>query len=48
MPIRWEELSDPKLDPQGWTVKTAPKRLASEGDAWKGIAGQARALRPAS
>jgi bifunctional non-homologous end joining protein LigD len=45
MPIRWEELDDSKLHPQGWTVRTAPERLASEGDAWEGIARDARALK---
>jgi bifunctional non-homologous end joining protein LigD len=45
MPINWEELSDPKLRAQSWTVASAPARLASEGDAWRGIASQARALR---
>ena len=45
MPIRWEELSDRKLGPQSWTLRTAPQRLASEGDAWKGMARHARTLR---
>jgi bifunctional non-homologous end joining protein LigD len=45
MPIHWDELSDRRLDPQGWTVRTGPKRLEAEGDAWKGMARHARALR---
>jgi bifunctional non-homologous end joining protein LigD len=44
MPIQWEELEDPKLKPDRWTVRTAADRLESEGDAWKGIAGDARRL----
>lgn len=44
MPIRWAELDDPKLRPDRWTVRNAAERLESEGDAWKGIGRQARAL----
>jgi bifunctional non-homologous end joining protein LigD len=44
MPVHWEELEDPKLKPDRWTVRTAADRLESEGDAWKGIAGEARRL----
>jgi bifunctional non-homologous end joining protein LigD len=32
MPIRWEELDDPKLAPDRWTIGTALDRLAKEGD----------------
>lgn len=44
MPIEWDELSDPKLKPDRWTVRNAAERLASEGDAWKGIGRRARGL----
>jgi bifunctional non-homologous end joining protein LigD len=44
MPIHWEELNDPKLRPDRWTVRSAADRLESEGDAWDGIAGDARRL----
>jgi bifunctional non-homologous end joining protein LigD len=44
MPIAWDELSDPALAPDKWTVGTAVDRLRSEGDQWKGIARQARKL----
>lgn len=44
MPIHWEELEDPKLKPDRWTVRTAGDRLDSEGDAWNGIAADARRL----
>jgi bifunctional non-homologous end joining protein LigD len=44
MPIHWDELDDPTLAPDKWTVRDAAARLASEGDAWKGIARRARKL----
>ncbi len=44
MPIEWQELDDPKLKPDRWTVKTAADRVEREGDAWKDIARQARRL----
>jgi bifunctional non-homologous end joining protein LigD len=46
-PLRWEELDDPDLDPQGWTMTTIGDRLARGGDPWEDIAAQARALGPA-
>jgi bifunctional non-homologous end joining protein LigD len=44
MPIRWDELEDPKLKPDGFTVRTAASRLQAEGDAWRGIGRRARNL----
>ncbi|HWF34786.1 MAG TPA: non-homologous end-joining DNA ligase [Solirubrobacteraceae bacterium] len=44
MPIEWDELSDPKLKPDRWTVATAAKRVASRGDVWKGMESRARKL----
>jgi bifunctional non-homologous end joining protein LigD len=44
MPIEWEELMDPQLRPDSWTVGTAADRVASQGDAWKGMASRARKL----
>jgi bifunctional non-homologous end joining protein LigD len=44
VPIRWEELSDTKLKPDRWTVKTIGDRLDAEGDPWKGMARRARKL----
>ena len=44
MPIHWEELSDRRLKPDRWTIKTAGARLESEGDPWKGMARRARKL----
>jgi bifunctional non-homologous end joining protein LigD len=47
-PLRWEELDDPKLDPQGWTVATIGDRLADGGDPWRGIGRRARSVGPAA
>lgn len=44
MPIHWDELSDRRLRPDRWTVRTAAERLAAEGDAWQGIGRRARGL----
>ena len=44
MPIEWDELDDPKLKPDRWTIRNAADHLESEGDAWKGIGRRARAL----
>jgi bifunctional non-homologous end joining protein LigD len=44
LPIHWEELSDSRLEPDRWTILDAPDRLRAEGDAWTGIARQARKL----
>ncbi len=43
-PLRWEELDDRRLDPQGWTVATVGDRLAAGGDPWRAIARHARGL----
>jgi bifunctional non-homologous end joining protein LigD len=37
MPITWDELSDPQLKPDRWTIRDAAARLDSDGDAWAGI-----------
>jgi bifunctional non-homologous end joining protein LigD len=31
-PITWDELEDPDLTPDRWTVRTLPTRLAEVGD----------------
>jgi bifunctional non-homologous end joining protein LigD len=46
-PLRWEELDDDGLRPQGWTVATIGERLADLGDPWAAIARHARAVGPA-
>jgi bifunctional non-homologous end joining protein LigD len=47
MPLRWEELSDDRLQAQRWTVANAAERLADEGDAWEDIRRSARSIGPA-
>ena len=44
MPIEWDELSDARLKPDRWTVRTAAKRVEDQGDAWRGIGRRARKL----
>lgn len=46
-PLRWEELDDRRLDPQGWTITTIGDRLGDGGDPWAGMARHARAVGPA-
>ena len=36
-PIRWEELDDPDLRPDRWTIRTLPERVAVIGDPWAGL-----------
>ena len=43
-PLYWEELEDPQLCSQKWTLQTLPQRLAAEGDPWADIARHARSL----
>ena len=43
-PLDWDELSDAKLKPDRWTIKTIAKRLDAEGRPWRGMARRARAL----
>jgi bifunctional non-homologous end joining protein LigD len=44
VPLAWEELEDPGLHAQRWTLRTLPERLDAVGDPWAGIARHARAL----
>lgn len=44
VPLRWEELSDRRLKPDRWTVKSVAERVESEDDPWLGMARRARAL----
>ena len=32
VPITWDELDDPALRPDGWTIRTVGERLATSGD----------------
>lgn len=46
VPITWDELDDPALRPDGWTIRTVPERLATVGDPWVGMGRRGRALGP--
>jgi bifunctional non-homologous end joining protein LigD len=43
-PLRWEELEDAGLRPDGWTIATVRDRLGETGDPWAGIARSAGRL----
>jgi bifunctional non-homologous end joining protein LigD len=43
-PIEWDELSDSKLRPDRWTLKTVLRRLRAKGDPWVDIGAAAAAL----
>jgi bifunctional non-homologous end joining protein LigD len=47
-PLRWDELNDPELRSNRWTIRTIGDRLESEGDPWKGIGRNARSLAKAA
>jgi bifunctional non-homologous end joining protein LigD len=44
-PIDWDELSDPDLHSQSYTVKNIFRRLGQKEDPWKGYMRHARSLR---
>ncbi len=39
VPIAWDELDDPSLRPDGWTIETVGQRLAAEGDPFRSLLG---------
>jgi bifunctional non-homologous end joining protein LigD len=43
-PITWEELDDPALRPDQWTIANLPARLDAGGDPWKDMARRARSV----
>ncbi len=43
-PIRWEELDDPDLAPDRWTIRDLPARVADIGDLWTGLQEDAQVL----
>ena len=47
MPIEWDEVDDPKLTSQRYTMKDALKRLEKDGDVWKGWRRRAKSLKQA-
>ena len=46
VPITWDELDDPDLAPDRWTVHTLPERLAAVGDPMAELIGLAQQLPP--
>ena len=45
-PIRWEELDDPDLRPDRWTIRTLPGRVDHVGDLWMALQADRQALPP--
>ncbi|MCW0213915.1 MAG: DNA ligase D [Pseudonocardia sp.] len=46
VPITWDELDDPDLRPDRWTLRTAPARLRDAGDPLAPLVGTAQRLPP--
>jgi len=46
MPIGWEELDDPELRPDRWTIRDVPERLAAVGDRFAAVLSDRQALPP--
>lgn len=46
MPIDWAELDDPELQPDRWTIRTAPERIAERGDAFASVLADEQELPP--
>jgi bifunctional non-homologous end joining protein LigD len=44
VPIRWEELDDPELAPDRWTVRTVPDRVREAGDPLAPLIGRTQKL----
>ena len=44
VPLEWDELDDPALRPDGWTIRTVRARLDERGDPWAGIGRFGRGL----
>jgi len=44
VPIGWDELDDPQLRPDRWTVRTVLDRLAERGDPFRALLGAAQEL----
>lgn len=45
-PVTWDELDDPGLRSDAWTVRSLPQRVASVGDLWAGVNARAQRLPP--
>ena len=46
VPIAWDELDDPKLRPDRWTIRDLPDRLAEVGDPFAGLLEDRQVLPP--
>ena len=46
MPITWDELDDPDLRPDRWTIRTAFDRIAARGDPFAGVLADEQELPP--
>jgi len=46
MPITWDELDDPELRPDRWTIRTAMDRIRAVGDPFDGVLTDGQALPP--
>jgi bifunctional non-homologous end joining protein LigD len=46
MPIAWEELDDPDLRPDRWTIRDAVERIRTAGDPFAGVLTDNQALPP--
>jgi bifunctional non-homologous end joining protein LigD len=44
VPLDWDELDDPDLRPDGWTIRTVPERLAAAGDPFAALVGREQDL----
>jgi bifunctional non-homologous end joining protein LigD len=44
IPLEWDELDDPDLRPDGWTIRTAFERLDARGDPFRSLLGVAQRL----
>jgi bifunctional non-homologous end joining protein LigD len=39
VPLEWDELDDPRLAPDRWTIRDVPGRLAEHGDPFSVLLG---------
>jgi bifunctional non-homologous end joining protein LigD len=46
LPIAWDELEDPALRPDRWTIRSAPERIDERGDLFAGLLGDEQELPP--
>jgi bifunctional non-homologous end joining protein LigD len=44
VPLAWEEVSDPKIRGDAWSIRSLPARLEAVADPWAGLSRRARSL----